>query len=156
MAGGDQGPGAGGFLGGWLDEIVVELSKLGALPLPEGFADDYSPGTLPVLEAAAIAYLEQGGNADLLVRGLGAYLGEAVLRTAGGHWEWSGYQEGDPVVVVDPVHKAGPVDVCGIVRRALDEATGEVFAEEHGWMEIAAAAQMGKDPSWRPVRVKVR
>ncbi|MFG2284961.1 hypothetical protein ACGFOU_02595 [Streptomyces sp. NPDC048595] len=135
-----------------MDEIAIELSKLGALPLPEGFADDYSAGTLPVLEAAAIAYLEQGGNTDLLVRGLGAHLGEAILCTAGGRWEWSGCEEGDPVVVVDPVHGAGPVDVCGIVRRALDEATGEVFAEEHGWMEIAAAAQADRDPSWRPVK----
>ncbi|WP_407287341.1 hypothetical protein [Streptomyces sp. BP-8] len=78
----------------WLDEIGIELSKLGVLALPEGFADDYSPGTLPVLETAAIAYLEQGGNTDLLVRGLGAYLGEAVLYTAGGRWEWAGCVDG--------------------------------------------------------------
>ncbi|MEU9497592.1 hypothetical protein [Streptomyces sp. NPDC048196] len=136
----------------WLDEILIELGKLGALPLPEDFADDYRPESLPVLEAAALTHQEQGGNVDLLIRALGAYLGEAILYTAGGHWECSGFPADDPAVIVDPVLKAGPVYVCGVVRRALDEATGGVFAEEHGWMRIAAEAQRGKDPEWRPVK----
>ncbi|MGW2405599.1 hypothetical protein ACWCXK_13835 [Streptomyces sp. NPDC001739] len=111
----------------WLDEILIELGKLGALPLPEDFADDYSPESLPVLEAAALTRQEQGANVDLLVRALGAYLGEAILYTAGGHWECSGFPADDPAVIVDPVLKAGPVHVCSVVRRALDEASGGVF-----------------------------
>ncbi|MFF4284356.1 hypothetical protein ACFY0R_03395 [Streptomyces sp. NPDC001633] len=136
----------------WLDEILIELGKLGALPLPEDFADDYSPESLPVLEAAALTHQEQGANVDLLVRALGAYLGEAILYTAGGHWECSGFPADDPAVIVDPVLKAGPVHVCSVVRRALDEASGGVFAEEHGWMQIAADAQRERDPGWRPVK----
>lgn len=142
----------------WLDEIAVEISKLTArdgLPLPDDFVCDYSPESLPVLEAAALAYQDQPGNAariSLYIRGLGAYLGEAILFTAGGHWDRSGHEDDDPAVIVDPVHKAGPVYVCDIVRRALSEGTGEVFAEEHEWMQIAADAQREKDPTWWPVK----
>ncbi|MFD5427324.1 hypothetical protein [Streptomyces sp. NPDC127084] len=142
----------------WLDEIAIEISKLIAhdgLPLPGDFVCDYSPASLPALEAAALAYQDQPGNAagiNLYIRGLGAYLGETILFTAGGHWDRSGHEDDDPVVIVDPVHKAGPVHVCEIVRRALGEGTGEVFAEEHGWMQIAADAQREKDPTWCPVK----
>ncbi|MFD8542519.1 hypothetical protein [Streptomyces sp. NPDC059649] len=144
----------------WLDEIGIEIGKLtarGGLPLPDDFVCDYSPDSLPVLENAALAYQAQPGGAssiDLYLRGLGAYLGETILFTAGGHWERSAHEDDDPAVIVDPVHKAGPVYVCDIVRRALAEGTGEVFAEEHGWMQIAADAQRVKDPSWRPVKAE--
>ncbi|MGW2419457.1 hypothetical protein ACWC0C_09395 [Streptomyces sp. NPDC001709] len=148
----DSSPDSEASLTMWLDEILIELGKLGALPLPEDFADDFSPESLPVLEAAALAHQERGGNVELLIRALGAYLGEAILYTAGGHWECSGYPADDPAVIVDPALQAGPVYVCGIVRRALDEATGGVFAEEHGWMQIAADAQREKEPAWRPVK----
>ncbi|MFG3117916.1 hypothetical protein ACGF4C_26455 [Streptomyces sp. NPDC048197] len=144
----------------WLDELAIEIGKLVArdgLPVPEDFVCDYGPESLPVLEAAALAYQGRPGGAsriDLYIRGLGAYLGEAILFTAGGYWDRSEHEGDDPAVIVDPVHKAGPVHVCDIVRRALDEGTGEVFAEEHGWMQIAADAQREKDPAWRPVKAE--
>ncbi|MFJ9855481.1 hypothetical protein [Streptomyces sp. NPDC101150] len=144
----------------WLHELDIELGKLNALdglPLPDDFVFDYSPESLRVLEAAALAYQQQPGHASkirLYIRGLGAYLGETILFTAGGHWDRSEHEGDDPAVIVDPVHKAGPVYVCDIVRTALDNATGGVFAEEHGWMQIAADAQREKDPAWRPVKVE--
>ncbi|MFJ9852673.1 hypothetical protein [Streptomyces sp. NPDC101150] len=143
----------------WLDEVDLELGKIGcrgALPVPDDFPHDFSPESLPALEAAALEYAaREGYRIDLYIHALGAYLGEAILYTAGGCWGWSGYSgygDGDPTVIVDPVHKAGPVHVCDIVRRALDERTGEVFAEEHGWMQIAADAAIENDPPWRPVK----
>ncbi|WP_336047330.1 hypothetical protein [Streptomyces sp. CA2R101] len=144
----------------WLDELAIEINKLVArdgLPLPGDFVCDYSPESLPTLEAAALACQDQPGGASgigLYIRGLGAYLGEAILFTAGGYWDRSEHEGDDPAVIVDPVHKAGPVFVCDIVRRALDEGTGEVFAEEHGWMQIAADTQREKDPAWRPVKAE--
>lgn len=146
------------YLSRWLDEVDLELGKIGcrgALPVPDGFPDDFSPESLPALEAAALEYAaREGHRVHLFVHALGAYLGESILYTAGGHWQWSGYGDGDPIVIVDPVHRAGPVRVCDIVRRALDEGTGEVFAEEHGWLQLAADAQREKDPAWRPVKEK--
>ncbi|MEU9113267.1 hypothetical protein AB0D04_16160 [Streptomyces sp. NPDC048483] len=142
----------------WLDELGIEIGKLevrDGMPVPDGFVFDYSPASLPVLEAAALEYQDQPGHAsriDLYIRGLGAYLGEAILFTAGGYWDRSEDEGEDPVVIVDPVHKAGPVAVCDIVRTALSDGTGGMFAEEHGWMQIAADAQREKDPAWRPVK----
>ncbi|MEU6326349.1 hypothetical protein ABZ851_03500 [Streptomyces sp. NPDC047049] len=42
----------------WLDELAIEINELVArdgLPLPWDFGCDYSPESLPTLEAAALA-----------------------------------------------------------------------------------------------------
>ncbi|WP_438297609.1 hypothetical protein [Streptomyces sp. HUAS TT7] len=148
----------------WLMRRDVEVGKLQAADgpaLPDGFLFDYSPASLPVLEDAALAYQAQtaaeghGSQIAFYTLALAAYLGETILHTAGGHWDWEGSEEdGTPLVLVDPVLKAGPVRLRDIVERALTEATGGVFAEEHGWMQIAADAQHQSDPAWRPIQTE--
>src|SRR5262245_17022860 len=92
----------------WLDTIDVLLDRLADFYLPDDFPFDYSATSLEHLEAEVLARSphggwQPGGDSAAFVESVMAYVGEALMRTGGGHWEF-GPHPADPAVDVPYVH----------------------------------------------------
>ena len=108
----------------WLEEMNPRLAHLQDFQLPDTFRFDYSSTSLPVLEAII---LERFGDADSVraartgpgpgdrfIEGVEAYLGEALLRVAGGSWS---RDHGQAVLNFDQQLDAPPLSPMDLVIR---------------------------------------
>src|SRR5258708_3593341 len=82
----------GDELADWLQALPPILDRL-AWFVPADFRADYSTDSLDVLEATLAAQVVPTPTGDLppdtgLIESACAYLGEALLRVAGGRWDW--------------------------------------------------------------------
>src|SRR5687767_12766104 len=94
----------------WREEMQPRLVALG-IPL------DFSQASLGRLQ-------EMVGEAPHLALAAAGYLGEALMRVGGGHWEFS--DDDGPVVHFDPALELPPLAVLNLVAepvKAHDEIT---------------------------------
>ncbi|WP_459545842.1 hypothetical protein [Nocardia sp. X0981] len=139
-------------LADWVDGISLNLLGLEELEEPNGFRLDFSPASLNALEKQLLDYF--GEPAELgdparraIADGAAGYLGEMLLRAAGGEWGWS---------AEEPVVRAGRelgLRECfprRVVARAVREQTERVFTDVFAEWEQAAERLRAVDPRWTP------
>jgi hypothetical protein len=150
-------PGAGDLIDEpterWLDDMDLLLENLRFGLLPRDFPFDFSPASLTRLEPLLVAQWPPDGPRDLVqddfLRGALTYLGESLLRVAGGRWRWSG----GPVVSFDPALGLGDLPLTDLAARAADRDDDDVFAEAHGELTTAVEARRAQDPGWEPTKL---
>ena len=102
------------------------------------FIKDLSPQSLPYVEAFVLSRLSTPEQAvevenQAFSEGIIRYLGETLLRSLGGRWDFDNSGEiADHMPFIRPDNSTGnelgdPIDVLGAILSALEVRTGEVF-----------------------------
>ncbi|GLZ78112.1 hypothetical protein Afil01_29190 [Actinorhabdospora filicis] len=139
----------------WVDGVYWTLMVLEDSELPAGGPKlDYSAESLKAVEALLLdrvdtptALLAPGNQA--LIRGVTAYLGETLMRLAGGRWEWDGEEA---LVGADPATGLEPVSPEDVVLEAVRVRDGRRLAAVHSAWADAVADTSRTDPRWKPVK----
>ncbi|WP_328394210.1 hypothetical protein [Nocardia sp. NBC_00416] len=136
----------------WVDGISLNLLGLEELEEQGGFRLDFSAGSLGALEARLLEYFGEPEEIDDPARrdladGAAGYLGEVLLRLAGGEWGWRG---SEPVVHADNALGLGEAYPRRTVGRAIGERTERVFATVFSEWEQAVTRVRAADPMWAP------
>ncbi|MGW4367810.1 hypothetical protein ACWEKT_19400 [Nocardia takedensis] len=143
----------------WIESMETRLARLEDRYLTDGFALDFSAASLAALESAALRRFSTG--ADLLtdegrdfVACAAGYLGETLLRVAGGGWRWdedpSSRSFDSPVVIPDERTGLAPVAPSAVMVDCVRERTGTVCTAIHTGFSRAVAAARAADPTWSP------
>lgn len=152
--------GAEGRLAAWLDTIYFKVLRLTDVELPDQRLD-YSVESLRGLERCVLDRFGEPGDVSFFeerpfLEGVVAYLGESLMRLAGGSWDWTadddpeGFPEGMPLVRPDPAGGLDPVSPVHLVREAVGSGDGERFtALYRDWERAVKRAERAR-PSWRP------
>jgi len=171
----------------WLDFGVLYIERLEEIELNNQVRLDYSLDSLRAVEAAALSRLPDAGAAldeddDRFVCGIVGYVGEALQRAAGGHWEWRSAAEpvspavtdkllverlaryqwhfdeaavgGFVVAVADDALQLEPVSPLHLLLVLLTErATGEgVISRTWRAWQTAAKRYAAEHPGWQPTK----
>lgn len=147
----------------WLEHLPLTVGHLEDFEL-EGHDDvelDYSAASLDGLEQVVLdrfgvpddaAFADERG----LTFGVAAYLGEALLRVAGGVWDWAasddpvGFPDGVPIVRADPELGLPPVSPVALIQEAVSAEDGRRFTTLHGeWQQAVENARRAR-PGWTP------
>ncbi|MFJ9690610.1 hypothetical protein [Kitasatospora sp. NPDC101183] len=129
----------------WLEGMHPRVTGLVDHELPEGALPDYSAASLARLEAELLA--RSAPTAEFRERAA-AFVGEALLTVAGGHWEWDGL----PVVVPDAALGLAPLRPGQLVDQARESGDGGEFGRAYGRLEAAVAERRSAEPGWEPVK----
>ncbi len=147
----------------WLEDLPLTVGHLEDFELEDhdDLELDYSPASLDGLEQVVLdrfgvpddaAFLDERG----LTFGVAAYLGEALLRVAGGVWDWAasddpvGFPDGVPIVRADPELGLPPVSPVAVIQEAVTAEDGRRFIALHGeWQQAVEDAQRAR-PGWIP------
>jgi hypothetical protein len=145
----------------WLETIDVVLDRLRDFFLPKDFPFDYSPASLERLEELVLDEYPEvppqpGGSGGAFVESVMAYLGEALMRTAGGHWAFRPHPANPsvkvPFVRLDEALGHDPISPLQLIIDALGKGTGTVFADTQAVLERAVVNRKAADPSWSPTK----
>jgi hypothetical protein len=130
----------------WLDEMDLVLENLRFGLLPRDFSFDFSRASLIRLEPLLVERWPPDDPGDLVgddfLRGALTYVGESLMRVAGGRWHWSG----GPVVSFDPALGLADLPLVDLAGRAADRRDDGVLAGAHGQLAAAVAAHPGGEP----------
>jgi len=132
----------------WHERLFAVLMVLEDIELRgTGFVFDYSRESLADLERR----VGEAPGRLTLVEGAAAYLGEALMRVAGGAWAWSaeaadGFPDGVPLATADPALGLDPVSPVTVVRQ------GGGFVEVYDRWAEAVRERRQADDGWRPVK----
>ena len=121
----------------WRETMQPRLMRLQAFEMPPGFELDYSPSSLDALEAQLLAR-----SSESFVDAAVGYLGEALLTTAGGGWDFSDR----PVLRFDAALQLEPIAPLSIIRMA----SGHTFVDIQGRLREAVARRQASLPGWQP------
>ncbi|MEV6341248.1 hypothetical protein AB0M12_41825 [Nocardia vinacea] len=97
------------------------------------------------------AELEHPGQA-LVIQGCVAYLGETLLRLAGGAWQEGADPEGLPLVGADPVLGLAPAAPAELVEKTVRTRREGLLSAVFADWERATQAYERDHPSWTPQR----
>jgi hypothetical protein len=117
----------------WVDSLELRLLRLQEGHLPGGFDLDFSLDSLVALEAVLSSHFRDG-NGLLTVDGgdvvacAAGYIGETLLRLAGGAWDWD---NDHPVIRPDQETGLAPVVPAYLVVDCLRARTGHVLRAVH-------------------------
>lgn len=154
--------GADDPLGEWRRQIFFRLMYLEDVALADRDVDlDFTVESLRVVERAALERFDadaaESGLPDWsLVEAVATYLGETLMRLAGGAWGWQsdgapdGPDGGQPVVGADPTLGLPSVLPLQAVMAAVEVGDGERFATLYRMWEQAVARVAGARPGWTP------
>jgi hypothetical protein len=123
----------------WLARLPARLELLSAFDL-----DDVTPEALEEVEDFLL-----DDASDEVMEGVAAFLGEAMLRLAGGAWAPATGAEVPPVEL-DPALGQAPIHPLHMVREAVGEDDGTVLPGAYAELERIVAAHRAADPSWTP------
>jgi hypothetical protein len=129
----------------WIDGISLNLLVLEALDGEQGFRLDFTGPSLERLERALMA---RDANSELL-DGAAGYVGETLLRLAGGGWGW---RDGEPYAEADKVLELEPVFTRQLVVRAIDEPTEHEFSDVYAAWADAVTRHRAANPGWTPTK----
>ncbi|GIG66199.1 hypothetical protein [Phytomonospora endophytica] len=147
----------------WHERLFAVLMALTDIELRgTGFIPDYSRDSLSALERHLLRRLDEPGQAALpgnraFVEGAAAYLGEALMRVAGGAWTWpdadlGGPPGGLPVATADPAVGLAPVSPVRLLQEAATARDAARFTTVHDLWSRAVEEHRRAVPSWRPVK----
>lgn len=141
------------LLNEWLRGMPPVLIRLRDVYLGEDFPFDFSPESLDHLEARL---LEHYGADDVpepeVEESVTAYLGEVLMRTAGGTWGWHTGGAGRPVACPDATLGRKPVAPQLLLSHALRARTGREFGDAHERLREAVVSRQATEPEWAPVK----
>ncbi|QDP96998.1 hypothetical protein FOE78_14670 [Microlunatus elymi] len=129
----------------WLDQLPPRLDGLSDFVLPADVGLDFSPESLPRVEQALLIDPALADSADPIA----GYLGETLMRIAGGGWRWDDVA-GRPVVITDQALGLAPISPYELIMNALDRKSGTVFADTAAELERAVADRRAHDRKWQP------
>ncbi|GAB3142865.1 hypothetical protein GCM10027290_18230 [Micromonospora sonneratiae] len=145
----------------WLIRLPERLEHLRDIGAREDELDlDFSLRSLPDLERYLTdrfeepEVMDQDEDAEWIIEGAAAYVGEMLLRLAGGHWE----PTDDPRPWhVPPIHadqalalpSLAPLD---LVLTAVRDRTGDVFERQYADWTATVQAYRTAHPSWSPTK----
>ncbi|MFC4627780.1 hypothetical protein ACFO6V_06000 [Promicromonospora alba] len=139
----------------WQNRLYFVLLGLTDADLRDaGVRFDYTRDSLGDLERvvldrfAATGELTRPGRRDL-VDGLVAYVGETLMRAAGGRWTWDD-GAGTPLVSADPELGLEPVAPRALLDDAVGARTGDRLARVLDHWAQAVADRQARTPGWRP------
>jgi hypothetical protein len=140
----------------WVQTVQPLIMHLEAFQLPRDVKLDFGPASLRRLEEVA---LERFAGADDLadegeqgfVDGAVAYVGETLMRVAGGSWVWDSDSE-SPKARPDAELGLAPVPVRQLLVAAADRRDGEQLGAVYATWSAAVEELMAAQPSWRPVK----
>jgi hypothetical protein len=85
-----------------------------------------------------------------------AYLGEALMRVGGGHWEFGPHPTNPsvevPVACPDEALGLPPISPLGLIIDAIRERSGDLFTRAHAELGRAVAGRRAVDPFWSPTK----
>jgi hypothetical protein len=126
---------------------------------PPAFLPDFTSSSLDALEAALLDRFDQPGDLHAddawgLVDAAVGYLGESLLRVAGGAWAWRDEAPGSAggVPVARLAVSGEDVSPLDLVTRSVRVRSGHVLSGARGELEKAVRSRIAADPSWRPVK----
>jgi hypothetical protein len=147
-------------LADWLQALPPVLDRLGWF-VPAGFRPDFSADSLDVVEAVLAEQVTLAPTGEWpadtgLVESASAYLGEALLRVAGGRWDWDADPSSPthdlPLVRFDDtlgLPAAAPLRLLIDARRA---GTGVELRAAHERLQRAVAEYQSSHPGWKPAQ----
>jgi hypothetical protein len=139
--------------GQWLDDMDLVLDHFRYDLLPRDFPFDFSPDSLATLEPLLVdEWPADGGPRTVdgdFARGALTYLGESLMRVAGGRWRWSG----GPAVSFDPVLRLPDRPLLELAAEAVERDGGGVFARACAGLAAAVAAHEAANPGWEPTKL---
>jgi len=137
-----------GSLEEWLVSLPPVLDRL-AWFVPADFHPDFSTDSLDVVEAALT---EQVTTEDTgLVDSAMAYVGEALLRVAGGRWEWDD-AAGLPTLRFDEALGLPELLPLQVLIDARKTANGVELRKAHESLQRAVAEYQASHPGWVPAK----
>jgi hypothetical protein len=136
----------------WVDGISLNLLSLEELEGEDGFRADFTGASLRGLEQALLSHFGEPGDIDDpegqdLADGAAGYLGEVLLRLAGGTWGWRG---GEPFVRADKALDLPPVFPLRLIAQAIGEQTDHEFTDVYASWEQAVGRHRAAKPRWAP------
>lgn len=132
----------------WLESLPPVLDRL-AWFVPADFHPDFSTDSLDVVEAALA---EQVTSEDTgLVDSALAYVGEALLRVAGGRWEWDAATR-LPVLRFDEALGLADLEPLQLLIDARKTASGVELRKTHESLQKKVAEYQASHPTWVPTK----
>lgn len=151
----------GDALGRWLEELSPTLDGLRDFQVPEDFPFDFTPDSLVPLEGLLLDRAPDGARPapgeDSLLDGMAGYVGETLLRLAGGAWVWD-HTSRRPVVQSDPALDPNPAldrstfSPYGLIGEALRVGDGSVLSTAAGQLQTLVDQRRAEDPDWEPAK----
>jgi hypothetical protein len=136
----------------WLELMDPRLNNLEMFHLPRDFPFDFCAHSLTLLEELAVQRLDGVSVLDPVKTFLDdvvGYVGEALLRVAGGRWTW---RDG-PVVQFDPALDLPQLSPLSLLTAAVHTRQGNVFAQAYEAATDAVNRRQAEDPQWEPTKV---
>jgi hypothetical protein len=133
----------------WVDGISLNLLVLEALEGEEGFRLDFTGPSLERLERALVARFGPPDELADLVDGAAGYVGEVLLRVAGGGWGW---RDDEPSADADEALDLTPVFARRLIVQAIAARTGHEFSDVYVTWEDAVARHRAANPGWAPTK----
>lgn len=127
--------------------------------LPADFDEDYSRASLAVVEQTVLDArpdpdADLTGPGSLFLETSARYIGEALLRVSGGHWEWSGTRglwPDQPVIVPDTADRL-PIAPFAVVTDVVQRRAGDELTSLWDALDQQRRARAAAEPGWTPVK----
>ncbi len=143
----------------WVLLIASRLQYVEPLLLREGITLDFTPDSLvPLEEDARWRFREINWNSEndqWAFEGVAAYVGEVLLRRAGGRWRASDEAEHGwriPPIEADPALGLAPVSVGALLLEGARDSGGGVVRRAYDSWDRAVTAYQAAHPSWTPTK----
>lgn len=139
----------------WQHRLYFALLGLTDIDLRDaGVQFDYTRDSLGDLELVVLDRFGSTGDLTLpgrrdLVDGLVAYVGEALMRAAGGRWTWDD-DANAPLVSADPDLGLEPVAPLALLGDAVSARTGDRLVWVFDLWAQAASDRQASTPGWHP------
>ncbi|HEX6684791.1 MAG TPA: hypothetical protein VF062_18445 [Candidatus Limnocylindrales bacterium] len=134
----------------WTETMQPRLARLNAFEVP-GLPLDYSPESLGLLEAEVLNRDPLGRGLDGLAEAVVGYVGEALMRVAGGRWGWD-ETSGTPFVDFDPQLGLPPIAPHDLIVEAGKRRSGTEFVSARESLQRAVEKRRAADASWSPTK----
>lgn len=138
----------------WVQGVQPTVMHLEVYQVPREVTLDFSPESLRRLEEIALDRVDDVDDLDHedeqgFVDGAVAYVGETLMRVAGGAWAWD---SGSPVAEADARLGLAPVSPRRLLKTAIERRDGgQLSAVASAWSR-AVAELAARCPSWHPVK----
>jgi hypothetical protein len=140
----------------WVQSVQPMIMHVEAYQVPQEVKLDFSLASLCRLEEVVLDRFDDAEDLDDedeqgLVLGATAYLGETLMRVAGGSWIWEADSE-IPVIRADAELGLAPLSPRQLLAAAVDRRDGERLTAACAAWSAAVHELAAQRPSWCPVK----
>lgn len=127
--------------------------------LPRDFREDYSRESLTTVEQTLLRLwpdptADLTGSGSLILEDAGRYIGEALLRVCGGHWEWADHRamwSDQPVIVPDTTDRR-PIAPFVVVTDIVQRRSGNELSSLWDGLDELRRHRQSLESGWEPVK----